>query len=38
MNVGLPFQNDPRSYAIIIGFMMLVAVMMLFYFKRRKWL
>jgi len=38
MNVGLPLQNDPRSYIVIIGFMMLVAVMMLFYFKRRKWL
>jgi magnesium transporter len=38
MNVGLPLQNDPRSYIVIIGFMMLVAVMMLFYFRRRKWL
>jgi magnesium transporter len=38
MNIGLPFQNDPRSYLIIIGFMMLIAVMMLFYFRRRKWL
>lgn len=38
MNVGLPLQNDPRSYIVIIGFMMLVAIMMLFYFRRRKWL
>jgi LPXTG-motif cell wall-anchored protein len=38
MNIGLPLQNDPRSYMAIIGLMMLVAVMMLFYFRRRKWL
>ncbi|MCK9398600.1 MAG: magnesium transporter CorA family protein [Bacteroidales bacterium] len=38
MNIGLPLQNDPRSFIIIIGLMMLVVVTMLFYFKRRKWL
>jgi len=38
MNIGLPLQNDPRSFIIIIGLMMLVVITMLFYFKRRKWL
>jgi magnesium transporter len=38
MNIGLPFQSDPRSFLIIIGIMALVAVAMLFYFRRRKWL
>ena len=38
MNVGLPLQNDPRSFIIIIGLMLLVVVTMLFYFRRRKWL
>jgi magnesium transporter len=38
MNIGLPFQSDPRSFLIIIGIMGLVAVGMLFYFRRRKWL
>jgi len=38
MNIGLPFQNDSRSFLIIIAMMMLVAVAMLFYFRRRKWL
>ena len=38
MNVGLPLQNDPRSFIVIIGAMLLVVVTMLYYFRRRKWL
>jgi len=38
MNIGLPLQNDSRSFLIIMGLMLLVVVMMLFYFRRRKWL
>ena len=38
MNIGLPLQNDSRSFLIVIGIMVLVVVTMLFYFKRRKWL
>jgi magnesium transporter len=38
MNIDLPFQKDPSSFMIIIGLMMIVAVAMLFYFRRRKWL
>jgi magnesium transporter len=38
MNIGLPLQNDSRSFIIIIILMLLVVVTMLFYFRRRKWL
>jgi len=38
MNIGLPLQNDSRSFVIVIGIMVLVVVTMLFYFRRRKWL
>jgi len=38
MNIGLPLQNDSRSFIIIIVLMLMVVVTMLFYFKRRKWL
>lgn len=38
MNVGLPFQNESRSFIIIIGLMLMVVVMMLIYFRRRRWL
>ena len=38
MNVGLPLQNDPRSFWIIMVTMLIVVFTMLFYFKRKKWL
>jgi len=38
MNIGLPLQNDSRSFIILMGVMLLVVVTMLFYFRRRKWL
>ena len=38
MNIGLPLQNDPRSFIIIIAIMLLVVVTMLYYFRKRKWL
>jgi magnesium transporter len=38
MNIGLPLQNDPRSFLIITAGMLIVAIGMLFYFRRRKWL
>jgi magnesium transporter len=38
MNIGLPLQNDSRSFILIIVLMLLVVVTMLFYFRRRKWL
>jgi magnesium transporter len=38
MNVGLPLQNDPRSFFLILAIMMLVVITMLYYFRRRRWL
>jgi magnesium transporter len=38
MNIGLPLQNDSRSFLIIIALMLMVVIAMLFYFRRRKWL
>lgn len=38
MNIGLPLQNDSRSFFIIMALMLAVVIGMLFYFKRRKWL
>lgn len=38
MNVGLPLQNNPVSFYLILGSMLLVVFTMLFYFKRRHWL
>jgi magnesium transporter len=38
MNIGLPLQEDPRSFLIIIAVMLIVVVTMLYYFRRRKWL
>lgn len=38
MNIGLPLERDPKAFIVIIGMMFLVAVGMLFYFKRKKWM
>jgi magnesium transporter len=38
MNIGLPFQNHPLSFIIIIVFMMIISFGMLLYFRRKKWL
>lgn len=38
MNINLPFQNDQRSFMIVIGFMMFIVVSMYFLFKRKKWM
>jgi magnesium transporter len=38
MNVGLPFQNDPNSFWIVIVSMFLIAFGMVFYFKRKQWM
>lgn len=38
MNVGLPLQNDPRSFWIIMVTMLVVVFTMLLYFKRKRWL
>ena len=38
MNVNLPFQNDPRSFWIVIVAMLIIVVAMYLMFKRKKWL
>lgn len=38
MNIGLPLQNDPKSFWIIIAFMLFVVFGMLIYFRRKKWI
>lgn len=38
MNIVLPVQEDPLAFAIIMGIMASIAVGMLFYFRRRKWI
>lgn len=38
MNLGLPFQNEPNSFWIVILSMVVIATTMIVYFKRRKWM
>lgn len=38
MNVGLPFQNDPNSFWIVLACMLIIAATMIMYFKRKKWM
>jgi len=38
MNVGLPLQEDPNSFFIVLGSMLVIAVVMLIYFKRKNWI
>ncbi|MCF8236243.1 MAG: magnesium transporter CorA family protein [Bacteroidales bacterium] len=38
MNVGLPFQNHPNSFWIVLGCMLLIASGMLAFFRKKKWL
>lgn len=38
MNVGLPFDNSPNAFWVIIIFMVTIVSVLLLYFKKRKWL
>jgi len=38
MNIGLPLQNEPNSFWVVILAMAIIAVTMISYFKRRKWM
>lgn len=38
MNVGLPFQNDPNSFWIVLICMVLIAMTMIGFFKRKRWM
>ena len=37
MNIDLPFQDHPFSFGVVAGIMILIAVGMLTYFRRRGW-
>lgn len=38
MNVGLPLQNDPNSFFVILGLMIAIVMTMLLYFRRKRWI
>ncbi len=38
MNVLLPMQNDNAAFMVIIGFMLVIGIGMIFYFRRKKWM
>ncbi|MDZ4767216.1 MAG: magnesium/cobalt transporter CorA [Chloroflexota bacterium] len=38
MNVSLPLDDHPDAYLVVLGLMVVLAVSLLVYFKRRKWL
>jgi magnesium transporter len=38
MNVGLPFQTNGMAFWIVTGFMVLVVGMLMFYFRRKRWM
>lgn len=38
MNIGLPLQNDPHSFTLLMGFMVMLAGSMIFLFKKKKWM
>jgi len=38
MNVGLPFQNDPNSFLVVIIAMVIIAGGMILFFKRKRWM
>ncbi|MBN3036527.1 MAG: magnesium transporter CorA family protein [Bacteroidales bacterium] len=38
MNINLPLQNDPRSFYLVIGAMVVIVLFMYGFFKTKKWL
>jgi magnesium transporter len=38
MNIKLPIQEHPQSFAIVAGSMVIIAVGMVIYFKIRRWM
>lgn len=38
MNVGLPFQEDPNSFFIVLIAMVVIVAIMILYFKRKRWI
>ncbi len=38
MNIGLPFQDQPHSFSLLMGFMIMLAGSMIFLFKKKRWM
>jgi magnesium transporter len=38
MNVGLPFQNDVFAYVYVITWSLIAAIVVIFWFKKKKWI
>jgi len=38
MNIGLPLQNEPHSFTLLMGFMVMLAGSMIFLFKKKRWM
>jgi len=38
MNINLPFDTNPNAFIIVAGLMVVMALIMLIYFRRRNWL
>ncbi|HOO32243.1 MAG TPA: magnesium transporter CorA family protein [Thermotogota bacterium] len=38
MNVGLPFQNDVFAYVYVISWSLIAAIVVIFWFKKKKWI
>jgi magnesium transporter len=38
MNVGLPFQDDPNSFFIVLISMIIIVAIMILFFKRKRWI
>ena len=38
MNINLPFAQHPNAFIITAGIMIIIALLMLFYFRKRNWL
>ncbi len=38
MNIGLPFQGHPYAFWMVFGFMGLIVISLVIYFKRKGWM
>lgn len=38
MNVGLPFQDEPRAFYVVSAVMIVVVVFMIIFFKKKRWM
>jgi magnesium transporter len=38
MNIGLPLQDNPYAFLILIAVMVVIVLALIIYFKRRRWM